>query len=67
MKLNFKLSKKAKSGGGDKYDCETIEGFNIYFPQTISRKNNKPIEILEITINNLEKDADTTEERFVLE
>ena len=51
-RFTFTLSKKAKSGGADKYDCSTIEGFNIYFPQTISRVNNVPVENIKITIDN---------------
>lgn len=47
----FKLTKKAKSGGGDRYDCSDIENFNIYVPQEISRKNRtEPKKTLTITI-----------------
>ena len=49
--LVFTLEKKAKSGGGDKYVCDTQQEFNIYVPQTISRKDNVPHSHLYITIN----------------
>ncbi len=35
----FKLEKAAKSSGGDKFVCESQPEFNIYFPQTISRRD----------------------------
>jgi hypothetical protein len=49
--LVFKLEKKAKSAGGDKYVCETQPEFNIYVPQTISRDNGKTHDTLHITIS----------------
>ena len=49
--LLFKLEKKAKSSGGDKYVCETQPEFNIYVPQTISRDKGKTHDILHITIS----------------
>jgi hypothetical protein len=49
--LVFTLEKKAKSAGGDKYVCETLPEFNIYVPQSISRKeNSQPSETLHVTI-----------------
>ena len=49
--LVFTLEKKAKSGGGDKYVCETLPEFNIYIPQTISRKGSAgPHQTLQIKI-----------------
>lgn len=52
--LVFTLEKKAKSGGGDKYVCETLPEFNMYIPQSISRKENgKPCEKLQITITHV--------------
>uniref|UniRef100_A0A6C0KGW7 Uncharacterized protein n=1 Tax=viral metagenome TaxID=1070528 RepID=A0A6C0KGW7_9ZZZZ len=51
--LVFTLEKKAKSGGGDKYVCNTQDSqqeFNIYIPQTISRKDNVPHQSLQVTI-----------------
>jgi regulator of replication initiation timing len=35
----FKLEKAAKSSGGDKFVCDSLPEFNIYFPQAISRRN----------------------------
>jgi hypothetical protein len=50
--LTFTLEKKAKSAGGDKYVCTTQSEFNIYFPQTISRKGSStPYESLQVIIN----------------
>lgn len=47
----FKLTQKAKSKGGDKYECDEIENFNIYVPQEISRKNGEgPKKTLTISI-----------------
>jgi hypothetical protein len=47
----FTLTKKAKSKGGDCYNCSDIENFNIYVPQEISRKNGtEPKKTLTITI-----------------
>lgn len=40
-KYAFTLEKQAKSGGGDKYQCDSIADFNIYFPQAISRTGGK--------------------------
>ena len=49
--LTFVLSQKAKSSGGDKYVCESNSDFNIYFPQTISRKGlTQPLPKIVITI-----------------
>lgn len=50
--LTFKLDKKAKKSGGDKYICESNENFIIYFPQKYTRVNENPKEKLSITINN---------------
>lgn len=49
--LIFKLEKKAKSAGGDKYVCESQPEFNIYVPQSISRDKGKTHDILHITIS----------------
>ena len=49
----FMLEKKAKSAGGDKYVCETLPEFNMYIPQTISRKDNTPHQTLHVTIRSL--------------
>ena len=54
--LLFTLEKKAKSGGGDKYVCETLPEFNMYIPQTISRKENgQPSQTLQVTITHVKK------------
>lgn len=50
--LVFTLVQKAKNKGGDKYVCESNENFIIYFPQEISRANQKdPKKTLTITIS----------------
>jgi hypothetical protein len=51
MEYTFVIEKKAKTAGGDRYVCETKSDFNIYFPQTISRKNNIPVETLIVTVS----------------
>jgi hypothetical protein len=38
--FTFILNKQAKKAGGDKYICKSNEEFVIYFPQSISRKDN---------------------------
>ncbi len=50
LKLKFTLSKQAKSKGGDKYQCSTIESFNMYIPQSISRSGGDPKKKLTVTI-----------------
>jgi hypothetical protein len=51
MEYEFTLEKKAKSAGGDKYQCDTIPEFNIYFPQVVSRPaGGKVLEKIKITI-----------------
>jgi len=48
---DFTLVQAAKSKGGDKYVCDTMPEFNVYVPQTISRKgSNEPIKTLKIKI-----------------
>lgn len=47
----FTLENKAKKSGGDKYQCDTIEKFNAYFPQSISRVDNIPSPVLFLEIN----------------
>ncbi len=54
--LTFILEKKAKSAGGDKYVCTTQNEFNIYVPQTISRKGGVPFETLHVTITPKENE-----------
>jgi len=52
MEYEFTLEKKAKSAGGDKYQCVEIPEFNIYFPQVISRPvGGKVLEKIKIQIN----------------
>lgn len=47
----FVLERKAKSSGGDKYNCQDVENFSVYFPQEISRdENGKPKTSLKIKI-----------------
>jgi hypothetical protein len=53
--LVFTLEKKAKSGGGDKYFCETLPEFNMYIPQSISRKDGQPCVTLQVTITHVKK------------
>ena len=51
MEYEFTLEKKAKTAGGDKYQCDTIPEFNIYFPQVISRPiGGKVLEKIKIQI-----------------
>lgn len=51
MKIVFKLTRSAKSQGGDRYEA-TVKGLDkpmvIYIPQFMSRKQDKPL--AEITI-----------------
>jgi hypothetical protein len=49
--LTMKLEKQAKGKGGDKYECGD---FNIYLPQTISRKNGSPVQVLYVYISDKE-------------
>ena len=37
--MYFTLDKRARFKGGDRYVCRSDHGFNIYFPQSISRPN----------------------------
>jgi len=47
----FKLEKAAKSSGGDKFVCESQPEFNIYFPQTISRRDAQaPFPVLQLRV-----------------
>jgi hypothetical protein len=49
--MDFILSKKAQSKGGDKYICTDDPTFSIYIPQHISRDStDKPHDKLIITI-----------------
>jgi hypothetical protein len=48
--LNFTVVQKAKKGGGDKYECDKMPGFFIYFPQIISRQGDSLRSKLKITI-----------------
>jgi hypothetical protein len=49
--VTFILEKAARKGGGDKYTAEDIEGFSIYFPQTISRESGDiPIDKVRVII-----------------
>ena len=48
--LTFTLVQKAKKAGGDKYQCDSIETFVIYIPQTISRKDGEVRDELAINI-----------------
>ncbi len=51
--LTFKLDKKAKNAGGDKYICTDNKEFSIYFPQNISRDDkNECLETLNVSINS---------------
>ena len=50
MKVTFHLTKVARKSGGDKYTAENDENFNIYLPQTISRKKGVVHKILVVTI-----------------
>jgi len=50
MKFTFKLKKEAKKSGGDRYSCEEILGWDIYFPQQISRLVGKVREKIEIEV-----------------
>ena len=48
--MDFVLTQKAKSKGGDKYTCVSDPTFTIYVPQTISRVNDVPHPKLSIDI-----------------
>jgi hypothetical protein len=50
--LIFKIEQKAKKSGADKYICTTNSDFNIYVPQSISRKDGSVLEFLNISIKN---------------
>ena len=53
MKYTFKLVRPAKSNGGDRYEHSTKgseDHMVFYFPQSISRKEGKPIKEITITI-----------------
>jgi len=53
MKLIFKLTNPANRSGGDRYEAE-MKGeerpFAIYFPQSISRKKDKPRETITVEV-----------------
>lgn len=58
----FRLIQRARSTGGDKYECLDVDSdFRIYIPQEISRVNNQPLyEIeLEITSTKLTANSET--------
>lgn len=49
--MDFKLVQKAKSKGGDRYECVTDPTFTIYIPQNLSRNtNNIPHEKIQLNI-----------------
>ena len=51
MKYTFKLVKKAKGSGGDKYSCNE---WTVYFPQEISRPEHKePKSEIEIDVAHI--------------
>lgn len=54
MEIVLKLTRPAKSKGGDRYEA-TLEGepnpLVIYLPQSITRKNNIPHAELDLTVN----------------
>lgn len=46
MKLEMKLTRPAKSRGGDRYECQLVgedRPLVIYFPQFISRPKGVPV------------------------
>jgi len=60
--LTFTIEKIARTVGGDKYSCDTIQDFSIYVPQKISRPNKEDVhENLKITISyNNDENENTT-------
>jgi hypothetical protein len=50
VELEFVISQRAKGDGGDKYICSTNPKFNIYMPQSISRKNGVVIEKMQVAV-----------------
>jgi hypothetical protein len=53
MQLRFKLTRPAKSGGGDRYEHGIKDDYDfmvIYIPQSISRADDKPRPEITITI-----------------
>ena len=56
-KIKLKLTRPAKSKGGDRYEAILVEGENplaIYLPQLISRFENKPLDEIEMILNKVE-------------
>jgi hypothetical protein len=60
--LTFTIEKIARTVGGDKYSCNTIQDFSIYVPQKISRPNKEDVhENLKNTISyNNDENENTT-------
>lgn len=52
MKLVFKLKKVAQKSGGDRYTTKTVKGeeFDVYFPQSISRKDGQVSQTITCTL-----------------
>lgn len=51
--LKFKLTRPAKSNGGDRYEHGKKgddDFMTVYFPQSISRDNNSTIDAFDVTI-----------------
>lgn len=55
INLKLKLTRPAAKQGGDRYECQIeneAKPLVLYFPQSISRKDGKVREILNINIIN---------------
>ena len=54
IELIFKLVRRAKSKGGDRYEAalkDESKPFVIYLPQSISRVNGMPFDVVNVTIS----------------
>lgn len=52
-KLQFRLTRAARGVGGDRYECNEVDGedtMTIYIPQSISRAGSKIMDRVEVTI-----------------
>jgi len=52
MKLTFKIERPARKSGGDRYECEQYPGWQVYFPQSISRKDTKIKKLIKIELKD---------------
>lgn len=54
--FTFKLVQKAKTVGGDRYECSEVivnnKPWTVYFPQELIRINGEPKELIEIHLND---------------